>query len=218
MEQAVIFDMDGVLLDSEPYWRQAQLAVLQPLGVPITEADAIATTGIRIDVIVADYFKRYPWQGPDCQQVTQSILDRLMELVAEHKPILPGVIKSLEYLKENGWRIGLASSSPMFVIKGSLAALGISNYFEELKSAESLRFGKPNPEVYINVADAMGVEPRQCIAIEDSVTGMIAAKAAQMTTIVVPDDIHKDDDRWVLADYRLQSLESLPDCTIFQKG
>lgn len=213
--QAVIFDMDGVLVDSEPLWRRAQLEVLQPLGVPIEEKHTIATTGIRIDIIVESYFRQYPWEGSNTSEVTEQILQRVMELVSETKPLLPGVHESLVFFQKQGLKIGLASSSPLSVIDHILDALELESFFEQRGSAEHLRFGKPNPEVYINVADALGVDPEACFAIEDSVTGMIAAKAAQMTTIVVPDDIHAEDSRWVLADERLTSLQELPESRLF---
>ena len=213
--QAVIFDMDGVLVDSEPLWRRAQLEVFRPLGVPIEEKHTIASTGIRIDVIVENYFSQYSWEGPNTKEVEEMILQRVMALVSETKPLLPGVRESLEFFQQRGLKIGLASSSPLSLIDHVLDALKLGSYFEQRGSAEHLRFGKPNPEVYINVADALGVDPKECFAIEDSVTGMIAAKSAQMTTIVVPDDLHAEDSRWVLADERLASLNELPESRLF---
>lgn len=213
--QAVIFDMDGVLVDSEPLWQRAQLEVLRPLGVPIEEKHTIATTGIRIDVIVENYFRQYPWQGSTTGEVTEQILQRVMALVSETRPILPGVHEALAFFQQRGLKIGLASSSPLSLIDHILKELELESFFEQRGSAEHLRFGKPNPQVYINVADALGVEPGECFAIEDSVTGMIAAKAAQMITIVVPDNIQAGDKRWILADERLDTLSELPDSRLF---
>ena len=122
----------------------------------------------------------------------------------------------MSYLHSENWRIGLASSSPMNVIQGVLKVLDLERYFDHVASAAALRFGKPHPEVYINTADALGVSPLQCIAIEDSVNGMLAAKSAQMKTVVVPESSDWESPRWVLADAQWRSLLELPDHALFK--
>ncbi|USH03947.1 hexitol phosphatase HxpB [Grimontia kaedaensis] len=209
MIQAAIFDMDGLLVDSEPFWQDAELTVFQSLGVKITRQDTIDTTGIRIDQIVKHYYNTQGWEGPSCDEVCDMILDKVIELVSIHKPMKPGVMHALTLCKEANLRIALASSSPMKLINASLEALGIASWFEQCHSAEHLKYGKPHPEVYLNAAESLRIAPQNCIALEDSFTGLLAAKAAQMRAIVVPEHKVAAQDRWVISDVKLNSLDEL---------
>ncbi|NGN96781.1 hexitol phosphatase HxpB [Grimontia sp. S25] len=209
MIQAAIFDMDGLLVDSEPFWQDAELAVFQSLGVKITRQDTIDTTGIRIDQIVKHYYKTQGWEGPSCEEVCDMILDKVIELVSIHKPMKPGVMHALTLCKEANLRIALASSSPLKLINATLDALDIGAWFEQCHSAEHLKYGKPHPEVYLNAAEGLGIDPQNCVALEDSFTGLLAAKAAQMRTIVVPEHEVATQERWVISDVKLTSLDEL---------
>lgn len=209
MIQAAIFDMDGLLVDSEPFWQDAQLAVLNDLGLHITRQDTIDTTGIRIDQIVKHYYKTQGWEGPSCDEVCDMILDKVIELVGIHKPMMPGVMHALELCKAANLRIALASSSPLKLIKATLKALDLEAWFEQCHSAEHLKYGKPHPEVYLNAAESLGVPPQNCIAFEDSFAGLLAAKSAQMRTVIVPEHSVADQARWVISDVKLQSLNEL---------
>ncbi|MGF1761256.1 hexitol phosphatase HxpB [Photobacterium sagamiensis] len=209
MLQAAVFDMDGLLVDSEPFWQQAQVEVFSSLGVIIEQKETLQTMGLRIDQVVEFWFSKQPWQGPDCVAVTASIVERVKELVKEHKPALPGVFEAIEACEEMGLKIALASSSPMSLIIATLEALALEGKFEAVLSAEHLRYGKPHPEVYINAADALGIAPQACVAFEDSVNGLLAAKAAQMKGIAIPEKAYADDPRWAIADYKLSSLHEV---------
>lgn len=209
MFRAAVFDMDGLMIDSEPYWQQAQLEVFLELGVPITAQDTIDTTGIRIDQVVTLYFSRTPWDSMSCQQVCDNILQRVIDLVREHKPVMPGLFQALELCKQQGLKLALASSSPMALIAATVDALELTDAFEATLSAENLRFGKPHPEVYLNACDVLDVSPQNCVALEDSFNGLLAAKAAQMKTIVIPEASVKNQPHFVIADRILASLEEV---------
>ena len=209
MVRAAVFDMDGLMIDSEPYWRQAQLELFAKIGVPISAQDAIDTTGIRIDQVVNMYFERTPWDCMSCQQVCDNILERVIDLVREHKPVMPGLFQALELCKQQGLKLALASSSPMTLIAATVDALELTDAFEATLSAEDLRYGKPHPEVYLNACDALDVPPQECVAMEDSFTGLLAAKAAQMKTIVIPNPSFASHQHFVIADKKLRSLEEL---------
>ncbi|WP_407330327.1 hexitol phosphatase HxpB [Enterovibrio sp. 27052020O] len=210
MIQAAIFDMDGLIVNSEPFWQDAQLAILRDeLGIQLTRQDTIDTTGIRIDQIVKHYFETQGWQGPSCEQVCDMILDKVIELVAIHKPIMPGVLHALELCKAANLRIALASSSPLRLIQTTLRALELEDWFEQCHSAEYLKYGKPHPEVYLNAAEGLGIAPEHCVALEDSFAGLLAAKSAQMRAIVVPEHAVADQARWVISDVKLASLNEL---------
>ncbi|ODQ00729.1 hexitol phosphatase HxpB [Salinivibrio sp. SS2] len=206
MLSAAIFDMDGLLVDSEPFWQRAQIDVLSELGVSISLQDTRDTTGVRIDEIVKHYARTQPWQGPSNAEVRERIVARVVELVQQEKPMMPGVKEALAICRQAGLKIGLASSSPLSLIHPTLDALGLSDQFSIIESAGDLKHGKPHPEVYLNAAQALDVEPEQCIAFEDSFTGLLAAKAASMKTIVVPAAHEWDDPRFVIADHKLETL------------
>ncbi|MDD1780809.1 hexitol phosphatase HxpB [Enterovibrio sp. ZSDZ35] len=209
MIKAAIFDMDGLLVDSEPFWQDAQLLVLHDLGVNITRQDTINTTGIRIDQIIKHYYKTQPWQGPNCDEVCDLILDKVIELVGINKPMMPGVLHALNLCKDANLKIALASSSPLRLINATLKALDIEQWFEQRYSAEHLKYGKPHPEVYLNAAEGLNVDPKECIAFEDSFAGLLSAKSAQMKTVIVPEHKVAEKDQWVISDVKLRTLNEL---------
>ncbi len=211
MIQGLIFDMDGLLVDSEPFWRQAQIEIFSALGVQITEADTIRTTGLRIDLLVNYYAEQQPWDTHKhpISQVTEQMVARVAGLINTNKPILPGVIALLEQAKAQQLPMAVASSSPMRLIQSTLNDLGLSDYFEHLLSAETLAHGKPHPEVYLNAAIALGLDPTHCLAFEDSFNGLLAAKSARMKTVVVPESHAQKEGHWIIADKQCQSLEEI---------
>ncbi|APZ06282.1 hexitol phosphatase HxpB [Kosakonia cowanii] len=207
---AAIFDMDGLLIDSEPLWDRAELEVISSLGVDITRRGELPDTlGLRIDMVVDLWYAQQPWSGPSRQEVTARIIERAIALVEAERPLLPGVREALALCKANGLRVGLASASPLHMLEKVLAMFDLRDSFDALASAESLPYSKPHPQVYLDCAAKLGVDPLACVALEDSVNGMIASKAARMRSIVVPDEEHRADPRYVLANVKLDSLQQL---------
>lgn len=102
MLKAAVFDMDGLLVDSEPFWQQAQVEVFSSLGVTIEQKDTLQTMGLRIDQVVEFWFKKQPWQGANCAEITALIVSRVQDLVKEHKPVLPVYLKPLQPVKQWG--------------------------------------------------------------------------------------------------------------------
>ena len=203
---AIIFDMDGLLIDSEPLWRIAEIETLSAVGVPITEEDAVATTGLRTDEVVELWYARYPWSDPTKKEIEARIITRLIALVHERGSVMPGAHEALEAVSVAGYPLAIASSSTSEIITAVLQTLGIESFFQVTQSAEHESYGKPHPGVYIEAARRLGVEPRRCLALEDSPNGVIAAKAARMYCIAVPDPALKDDRRLQAADLILPSL------------
>ena len=203
--------MDGLLVDSEPFWRLAQIEIFSTLGVHITEADTIRTTGLRIDLLVNYYATQQPWDTNKypLSQITDKIVDRVAELVNTHKPLLAGVITLLDLAKAHQIPMAVASSSPMRLIQSTLHDLGLSSYFEHQLSAEQLAHGKPHPEVYLNAAKSLGLDPTHCLAFEDSFNGLLAAKSARMKTVVVPESHAQKEAHWIIADKQCQSLDEI---------
>jgi mannitol-1-/sugar-/sorbitol-6-/2-deoxyglucose-6-phosphatase len=206
MLRAAIYDMDGLLLDSEPYWVKAELEVLGAVGVPLTAALARETTGMRLDEAVAVWFGRFPWKGPSQPEVVDRLTQAAHRLILSHAKAKPGVQESLAFFQEHGLRVALASSSPLALIQAVVEKLGLTGKFELLVSAESEPFGKPHPAVYLRCASRLGLSPSECVALEDSVNGLVSAKAARMRVIAVPEAAHQDDARFCLADAVVPSL------------
>lgn len=209
MPAAVIFDMDGLLVDSEPCWQAAQMGVFTALGVPLTAALARETVGLRTHDHIAYWYKRYPWGPLDEVAITERIVQRATALLLRRAVALPGAIETVEALATSGMALAVASSSPGSVIDTVMERLGIRERFDVLHSAEHERRGKPHPDVYLTTARLLDVEPESCIAIEDSMNGFRAAKAAGMRCIAVPASTDAGDSRFESADLVLASLLEL---------
>lgn len=207
---AAIFDMDGLLIDSEPLWDRAELEIIAGLGVDIGRRNELPDTlGLRIDMVVELWFAQQPWSGPDRREVTDRIIARALSLVEEERPLLPGVREAVALCKAQGLKVGLASASPLHMLEKVLTMFSLRDSFDALVSAETLPMSKPHPQVYLDCAARLGVDPLCCVALEDSVNGMIASKAARMRSIVIPAEEGQQDPRFALADVRLRSLEEL---------
>ncbi|MGL4723481.1 MAG: hexitol phosphatase HxpB [Scandinavium sp.] len=207
---AAIFDMDGLLIDSEPLWDRAELDIIASLGVDISRRNELPDTlGLRIDMVVELWFAQQPWNGPSREEVTDTIISRAISLVEEERPLLPGVREAIALCKAQGLKVGVASASPLHMLEKVLTMFDLRDQFDALASAEKLPYSKPHPQVYLDCAAKLGVSPLTCVALEDSVNGMIASKAARMRSIVVPEHANFADARYVLADVKLSSLEQL---------
>lgn len=208
--RAAIFDMDGLLIDSEPLWDRAEHEVLSELGVDFTRRHELPDTrGLRIDLVVDLWYGQQPWSGPDRAAVVERMIARVISLVEQTRPLLPGVREAVALCKAQGLKVGLASASPLYMLEKVLTMFDLREQFDALASADTLAYSKPHPQVYLNCAAALDVDPLFCVALEDSVNGMIASKAARMRSIVVPAPESQLDPRFALADVKLPSLEFL---------
>jgi sugar-phosphatase len=206
MIKAVIFDMDGLLIDSEPLWQEAEINVFSTVGVHLTREMCMQTMGYKISEVVPYWYNKLPWTGKSFDQMESEIFEEAIRLIIEKGEQMPGVNYILDFVKERKLKIGLASTSPIRIIHTVLDKLSIRDYFEMLHSAEFEEYGKPHPAVFINGAKKMGVEPHSCFVFEDSFNGLIAAKAARMKTIVIPDKHYHHLSKFDIADFKLNSL------------
>jgi mannitol-1-/sugar-/sorbitol-6-/2-deoxyglucose-6-phosphatase len=203
---AVVLDMDGLMVDSEPFWRLAEIEKFAEVGLNLTMEQCIQTTGIRIDEVARYWFRRHPWEGPTPEVVANNIRIRVEELVEEKGIALPGVDQVISQVKERGLPLALASSSPMSLIMTVLRRFKLEQYFDVIKSAEFEVFGKPHPAVYLKTIEALKVPAEFCMTFEDTMAGVISAKAACMKAIAVPQAENEHDPRFILADFKLKSL------------
>ena len=206
--KAVIFDMDGLLIDSEPLWRVAEKEVFGALGLALTDAMCEETTGLRTDEVVAYWYEKQPWKGEakSLEDVAHELLARMQELIRAHGVPLQGVYEILQLLQNRQLAVGLASSSPPALIDAVIDKLRIRRHFHVLCSAIHEEFGKPHPAVYFTAARRLGMRPRDCLVFEDSLNGIRAAKAAGMVTVAVPAAHQYEDERFDEADFKLRSL------------
>jgi HAD superfamily hydrolase (TIGR01509 family) len=202
----VIFDMDGLLIDSEPCWQEAGTETLLQFNVTLSPVQYHHTTGLRTREWL-DYWFGYFGIGKETIPAAEAALHQhVIEKIRTKAAPLPGVKEILAFFKARNFRIGLATSSPLSLVKVVVEKLDIEDYFETVASAEHLPYGKPHPQVYMDCAGAMAVSPLQCLAFEDSFNGLIAAKAARMTCVAIPvhDQAHLT--KWGAADLKLSSL------------
>lgn len=200
--------MDGVLIDSEPFWQEAERDAFGIVGVDLTAADMKLTVGRRIDEVTEFWMARKPWTGPSTQEVAADIIERVIDLVRRRGQPLPGVRDALEQIRRRRLPLALASSSSRRLIDEVLTKLDLGS-FDVIASAENELYGKPHPAVFLTAAVALDVAPQDCLVIEDSLAGVVAAKAARMRCLAVPDHSLRDDPRFVLADAKVDSLAEL---------
>lgn len=203
---ALVFDMDGLLIDSEPLWHEAEIYGFGLAGLCLTLEQCLETTGLRVDEVVQFRFARQPWAAPSQDAVAAAIVERVVELVHAKGVLKPGVDQALGFARDAGLRVALASSSPSVIIRAVLDTFGLRPAFEVIHSAEEEARGKPEPDVYLTTARKLGVEPAACVALEDSPNGVLAAKAAGMKCIAIPEPVLRHDPRLARADAVIESL------------
>ena len=201
--------MDGLLIDSEPLWVRAEIEVFGGVGVMLTEDDCAKTKGLRIDDVVAHWFGIHRWPSPSREDVERRLVARVAELVREEGRALPGVASAIAAARTITSEIALASSSPRTLIDAVLDRLELRGVFSVVQSAENEPHGKPHPGIFLTTARSLRVAPTDCVVLEDSLTGVLAAKAARMTCIAVPETYPDHDPRFVIADRIVGSLEAV---------
>ncbi|MFT4771467.1 MAG: HAD superfamily hydrolase (TIGR01509 family) [Cryomorphaceae bacterium] len=204
MIEAVIFDMDGLLIDSEPFWRRAEIAVFATLGIELSEDDCRETMGYRLNEVVELWHSRKPWNHKSMEQVEEEILAYVQNLIETEGVPLKGVRETIALCKELKLKTAIASSSAMRLIKATVKRLGLEATFEVLHSAENEEFGKPHPAVFIHAARELGVRNENCLVFEDSFHGMVAGLASKMKVIAVPEMMN---DRFKAAHLTLEFLD-----------
>lgn len=199
--------MDGLLIDSEPNWEDAEIEIFAKVGVPLTREMTKQTMGLRSDEVVRYWHHRFPWGEPSQKAVDEELIKKVVELLKTQEIALPGVHKAIALFEQLKLPMAIASSSPRIVINAAIQNLKIDHKMEVIQSAEHEPYGKPHPGVYITTAEKLGVHPEFCLAFEDSPNGVLAAKAAKMKCIAVPDKKMKGSKVFGIADKVLGSLE-----------
>lgn len=188
--KAVIFDMDGVIIDSEGLWRQAQKEALAGWRAEVSDEECESLTkGKRLDEIARTWCEHCRLEA-DPALIEAAIRLRIIELISREGKAIEGVYDVMTYFREAGYRIALATSSSYEIVHAVLEKLSIGHYFEVICSADDERYGKPHPAVYLSALRKLGLAASQCIVVEDSLSGYRAALSAGLKTLVVSPACH----------------------------
>lgn len=206
-----IFDMDGLIVDSEPLWYEAAIEVLNDYNIQLDQELYNTSIGLRTKEFLHHWFTHFNLNISEIPLSEERITDIVISKVEESCITMEGVHHAIELIKKKDFKIGLASSSPISLIETVLRKTGLNDFFSIKKSAEHLPFGKPHPQVFLECAEALQSKPTECFCLEDSFNGLIAAKAARMKCIVVPHPDQFIELRWNAADLKLKTLLSLTD-------
>lgn len=205
MQRAVIFDMDGVIVDSEDFWKRAEKEVFTSLGVHVTEEHSALTKSMTTLEVTKFWFEKYPWQGTALNVVEQMVIDRVIDLINKEDCRIKGVKAFIENLKSNNFKIGLATNSPNKIIPAVLKKMEIGHLFDTVSSAEFEENGKPDPAIYLTTAAKLNIRVANCIAIEDSYSGMLAAKRAGMKVVAFTNGNSNID--FEIADFKIDHFD-----------
>lgn len=209
MIEAVIFDMDGLLVDSEPMWFRARVDLLQQFDVEWTEANQLAMAGVHTDVWV-ETLRAKLGGALSAEQVLEEIVARMAGYYERGEvPILTGASEAVAACAAR-YRVGLASGSPQRLIDACLSGAGWHPYFEALISSDELEHGKPAPDVYLELMRRMGLDPDTTAVVEDSGAGIKSGKAAGTCVVAVPNpNTDPGPEVLALADARIATLLEL---------
>jgi HAD superfamily hydrolase (TIGR01509 family) len=203
--RAVVFDMDGLLLDTEVLWHLAETELFARNGVEFTMEDKLAVIGTSF-AFTARYFADRlgvpPEEGP---RLVNEMVDLMHEHLREQVGGRPGAVELVERLRART-RLGLASNSPRALVDTALATAGIGDAFDAIVTSDDVEHAKPAPDLYLLACERLGVSPEEALALEDSASGVAAAKAAGLTCIAVPQFAGTDVSA---ADRVIDSLEEL---------
>jgi HAD superfamily hydrolase (TIGR01509 family) len=205
---AVVFDMDGVLLQSEEVWDEVREEYVRERGGHYDAEIQLAMMGMSSPEW-SRYLHDHAGVPDEPEEINREVVRRMLARYREHLPLIPGATDAVERLAAQ-YPLGLASSSNRELIDTALDVSGLARYFSATVSSEEVAHGKPAPDVYLEAARRLGVEPSTCCAIEDSHGGIRSAKSAGMRVVAIPNPTYPPgDDALALADVTVRSLDDL---------
>jgi mannitol-1-/sugar-/sorbitol-6-/2-deoxyglucose-6-phosphatase len=207
--QAVIFDLDGVLADSEPWWNQIDANLLAEYGVTYRGEYHRNVLGVSYRLAVEFYKNAFHISAP-VEELMRRRGQIATEFFANRVGLFPSAKTTLEDLRQMKLRLALATSSVGASARPFLERTGIGSSFEVIVTGDEIQFGKPHPDIYLCTAEKLGVPADACLVIEDALSGVAAAKAAGMRVAAIPDTRFVDAREYEKkADYVLGSLSEI---------
>ncbi len=208
MIDAVVFDLDGVILDSEQLWDEVREALARERGGRWGEWAQADMMGMS-----SKEWSRYMHDvvglAEPPEEINREVVRRMLERYTQHLPLIDGAVEAVQRMAAR-WPLGLASSSNRELIDCALQVTGLAPYFRATVSSEEVGRGKPAPDVYLEAARRLGVDPGRCAAIEDSANGIRSARAAGMLVVAIPNPAFPPpDDVLALASVVLHSIKEL---------
>lgn len=210
MVQGVIFDMDGLMFDTEPVWGASWEPVLQRFGLtldPQMVVDIRGTAGETMNAVI----RRFCGDDAPADEIRLAAIELVEETVLKGVPTKPGLHELLEYLHDCMIPLAVASASKPVLIDANLASAKISGYFDVTLSGESLGRGKPDPLIFLETAKLLGTDPARTVVLEDSYNGVRAGRAGGFITVMVPDLAAPTDEMYELADAVVERLDDVID-------
>lgn len=183
--EAVVFDMDGVLIDSEVIWRRVRETYAAEIGHAWTEADQLALMGCSTQDWSARMRERLGVVHLSAEALAQEIIGRVQAAFRQELPVRPGAAHALQELGER-WPLALASGSPRALVDCAMELTGFGRHFRSILCGDDVSHGKPHPEIYLRSLERLGVEARAAVGVEDSANGLRALRAAGMWAIAAP--------------------------------
>jgi len=184
---AVLFDMDGLLVDSEPLWTIAEIELAEKLGGMWGDEIKAAVVGTRIDTAMAVILEWYdaPRAAADVEAAIEFLLGRVVELFHDHLPLMPGALELIDAVRDAGARTALVSSSYRVLVEAALEEME-PHRFDTTISGDEVTNGKPDPEPYALACDRLGIPPAKAVVIEDAMSGVTSGEAAGCLVVAVP--------------------------------
>ena len=207
MIKAAIFDLDGVLIDSEPLWKEAEKKIFKTVGISLTTDMCRQTTGLDCIDTVKHWYNYKPWKGKKQEKLIAEIYSEVINLIKLKGKLRKDVDKVLNIIREKGIDTAVASSSPLEIIKTVLHTFKLDKTFSVIHSSEFEKSGKPHPAVYISTAKLLGAEPEKCIAFEDSFYGALSAKSARMKVVAILEKEDYNNTKFDFVDLKINSFE-----------
>jgi HAD superfamily hydrolase (TIGR01509 family) len=204
--QAVILDMDGILIDSERHWQLTERAIFAEMGIHLSDELLVQTRGLRTEEMVAHWSARFSMDGTDSGALMKDYDRRMVETMKREVPLMDGARELIAMFREMGLPVALATCSTQEHIDAVMEKHGLRASFDLLVSAAVDMPGKPHPEVFLRTASLLKVDPTSCMVFEDSFNGVIAAKAARMKVVAMPDLSESGQERFGAADLKIRSL------------
>ena len=199
-------DMDGILIDSERHWQLTERALFAELGVDLTDDLLVQTRGLRTEEMVAHWSAKFPIDGKDPEALMEEYDQRMVETMKREVHLMEGARELIGMFREMGLPVALATCSTQDHIDAVMEKHKLRELFDLLVSAAIEMPGKPHPEVFLRTAAILKVDPTRCLVFEDSFVGVIAAKAARMKVVAMPDRSEFDQERFGAADLKIRSL------------